>query len=35
MGLDFILFTDKYQWAIIDKSEVVDLVWWKQSGCST
>jgi hypothetical protein len=35
MGLDFTLIGDKYRWAIIEKSEVVDLVWWKQSGCST
>ncbi|MGA1596893.1 MAG: hypothetical protein ACO4AG_09725 [Candidatus Nanopelagicales bacterium] len=35
MGLDFILFADKYKWAIIDKSSVVDLTWWKQSGCDT
>lgn len=33
MGLDFILFADKYSWAIIEKSEVMDLTWWQQSGC--
>jgi hypothetical protein len=35
MGLDFILFADSYQWAIIDKSSVFDLTWWRQSGCDT
>ena len=33
MGLDFILFADTYSWAIIDKSEVMNLTWWQQSGC--
>ena len=33
MGLDFILLADKYQWAIVNKSSVLDIEWWKQSGC--
>jgi len=35
MGLNFLLFADKYRWAMIDKSSVVDLTWWKQSGCDS
>lgn len=35
MGLNFLLFADMYRWAIIDKSSVVDLTWWKQSGCDS
>jgi len=33
MGLDFILFADSYSWPIIEKSEVMNLNWWQQSGC--
>lgn len=31
MGLDFILFADMYSWALIKKSQVMQLVWYQQS----